>query len=229
MPREKKSPTRPTRLAANNVRHVVFSERPAYGVELACLVSFDRIDRGERVGRPMRSHGRLLGLITILSCVGGACLPAVHAHQRSTAPPVTLPSGWTALLEAFVDHSEGAKVLVVEKAGQSTDAAVRALADRLKSEWDLPRGAAVLKSPINVHATKIPAFDQIVRAESFVFSVDVGEDGRVLAATFLKHSTQTQLADQALKNVQGALFRPAFKEGRFVIGQVVVTVLIDVK
>lgn len=136
--------------------------------------------------------------------------------NKALAQPVLgLPAEWSSLLREFVAHDSEARAYVESKAADSTDVRGRALANALLTQWDLSVHSDRLKYPLAIHTPKLKP-DQKRRLEIFSIGVEVGEDGRVLSARFTTPPDQLQLGREVLGIVRTWLFRPAFRDGRFV-------------
>ena len=129
----------------------------------------------------------------------------------------------------FRAHDAAAKAYVTSKAGEATDPCSRALATMLLSEWDLSVHSKRLEQPLRIHAPKLETGDGQRHVEVFDIDVEVGEDGRVLAAKFVRQPAQAELGREVLRIVQASLFRPAFRAGRFVCAEVTLEVIAHVK
>ncbi len=150
-------------------------------------------------------------------------------NEAVVQPGSDLPVEWSSLLSEFVAHDAAAKAYVASKAADATDPRSRALAKAMLSEWDLSVHVERLKHPTSIHAPKPQVDGRQGHAGVFDISVDVGEDGRVLSAKFFRPSDQTKMGGEILRVVQTWLFRPAFKDGRFVRAALTVEAILHVK
>jgi hypothetical protein len=144
-------------------------------------------------------------------------------------PQNDLPVEWSSLLTEFRAHDAPAKAYVTSKAAEATDPRSRALAAALLSEWDLSVHSERLQQPLRIHAPKLERDERQRHTEVFDVNVEVGEDGRVLAARFSRPPAQAELGREVLRIVQASLFRPAFRAGRFVRAKVTLESIVHVK
>ena len=132
-----------------------------------------------------------------------------------------LPVEWRSTLREFEAHDAEARRFVAGHAEGASDPRSRALAATLLSEWDLSQNADGLKRPMVVYAPK-PLADSRPgrRVGVFTIYVDVGREGRVSGMRWCPPRDQKDLATEASQAVWAWLFRPAFKNGHFVIANV---------
>ena len=93
---------------------------------------------------------------------------------------------------------------------------LRALAKILLSEWDVVSSADLLKHPRIIDVPRLPQSDTVVQPELFLLSAEIGDDGRVVSATFFRQPDQKALGMVVLSKVKQSVFRPAFRGGKFV-------------
>jgi hypothetical protein len=133
------------------------------------------------------------------------------------------------LLEAFTRHDERGKAAVQKAAGHVRDSPERELARTLLDDWGPPVQSERLQQPETVLVPSVSPSSRTVRLEIFILNVHVGPDGRVVAAAFVKPPQQPWLSREVLAKVRAALFRPAFRDGRFVESEFVMTYTVHVK
>jgi hypothetical protein len=133
------------------------------------------------------------------------------------------------LLEAFTRHDERGKAVVQRAAGHVRDSPERELARMLLDDWRPPVQSERLQQPETVLVPSVAPSSRTVRLEIFILNVRVGPDGRVVAAAFLKPPQQPRLSREVLAKVRAALFRPAFRDGRFVESEFVMEYTVHVK
>ena len=163
--------------------------------------------------------------ILIVSTVLATTTAGASPHQAQTS----LADGWTHLLVAFVEHDARAKAFVDTTAQASKEPAVRGLAAVLLQEWELSPNTDVLTHPRSVYVPKLTPRNEQARAETFLLKVSVSKDGRVLSARLLRTPQQARIAREVLQKVKEALFRPAFRKGRFVAGEIVMKYSVEVR
>jgi hypothetical protein len=105
----------------------------------------------------------------------------------------------------------------------------RTLARALIAEWDIPRNREGLARPRAIHIARIAPSPTIVTLEIFLLSVEVDEIGQVRDARFARPPTQTNLGNEVLSKVKASLFRPAFKDGRFIQAHIDLDYTVHVK
>ncbi len=150
-------------------------------------------------------------------------------NKAVVRPQSDLPVEWSSLLTEFRAHDAPAKAYVTSKAAEATDLRSRALATTLLSEWDLSVHSERLEQPLRIHAPKLEMDDRQRHVEVFDIDVEVGEDGRVLAARFARQPAQAEVGREVLRIVQASLFRPAFRAGRFVRAEITLESIVHVK
>jgi hypothetical protein len=150
-------------------------------------------------------------------------------NKALARPGNDLPTDWSSLLSEFAAHDSEVKAYVARRAAEATDPRSRALVTALLSEWDLSVHSERLKYPMRIHAPRWQADDRQVHVEVFDIDVEVGEDGRVLDARFVRQPAQAELGREVLRIVQASLFRPAFNKGRFVRAEITVEHILHVK
>jgi outer membrane biosynthesis protein TonB len=143
--------------------------------------------------------------------------------------PPQLSATWSALLEAFTRHDERGKAAVQSAAGHVRDSPERRLARTLLDEWGPPVQRERLEQPEIVLLPGVAPSARIITMEIFDLNVRVGPDGRVLTAEFVTPPQQPELSREVLAKVRAALFRPSFRDGRFVESQAVVQYTVHVK
>jgi hypothetical protein len=163
----------------------------------------------------------ILIVSTMLS--GGAA--SVNAHPSKEL----IDNEWSRLLVAFVEHDVRAKTFVDATAQTSKEPAVRALAAVLTQEWELSPHSDVLIHPRSVYVPKLTSRNEHAMAEAFLLKVNVSKDGHVLSAQLIKSPQQPRIAREVIRKVKEALFRPAFKEGRFVSSDAVMNYSVEVR
>ena len=144
----------------------------------------------------------------------GSAVPQPPASVGS--PPPRPSTEWSALLEAFTRHDERAKAVVQNAAGHVRESPERQLARLLLDEWGPPVQRERLEHPKIVLLPSVAHSTRIVTMEIFDLNVRIGSDGRVVAAAFVKPPQQPWLSREVLVKVRAGLFRPAFRDGRFV-------------
>ena len=182
------------------------------------------MDSAARPGIPLLRETACGVLCAI--CIGLA-LPQSPVSAESQMP--RLSPKWSALLEAFTRHDERGKVLVQDAAGHMRDSPERELARTLLDEWGPPVQRERLEQPEIVLLPSVAPSTRTVTMEIFDLNVRVGSDGRVVAAAFVKPPQQPWLSREVLAKVRAALFRPAFRDGRFVESEVVMTYTVHVR
>jgi hypothetical protein len=75
----------------------------------------------------------------------------------------------------------------------------------------------------------LPQNNTVVQAELFLVSAEISDDGRVLSATFLRQPNQKTLGIEVLSKVKQSVFRPAFRDGKFVPAETTIDYLVHVK
>jgi hypothetical protein len=153
---------------------------------------------------------------------------AASVPGAAVQPKNTLPAEWHSLLDAFVQHDAPGKALVMRKA-EDASVHLRALATILLSEWDVVSSAELLKRPRIIEVPKLPQNNTVVQAELFLVSAEISDDGRVLSATFLRQPNQKTLGIEVLSKVKQSVFRPAFRDGKFVPAETTIDYLVHVK
>jgi hypothetical protein len=130
---------------------------------------------------------------------------------------------WSALLEAFTRHDERGKAVVQNGARHVRQSPERELARLLLDEWGRPVQRQRLAHPEIVLLAGVARSTRTVPMEIFDLNVRVGSDGRVTAAAFVKPPRQPWLSREVLVKGRAALFQPAFRAGRFVESEFVMT------
>ena len=167
-----------------------------------------------------------------------ACGVLCAVFMCSAVPPSPASAGsqpprpstvWSALLEAFTRHDERGKAAVQTAARHVRESPERQLARVLLDEWGPPLQRERLEHPEIVLLPGVAPSTRTVTMEIFDLNVRVGPDGRVLAAEFVKPPQQPPLSREVLAKVRAALFRPSFREGRFVESEAVIQFTVHVK
>jgi hypothetical protein len=163
----------------------------------------------------------------LCAIVIGSVAPPSPASAGSQAPRPS--TEWSALLEAFTRHDERGKAVVQNAAGHVRESPERGLARMLLAEWGPPVRPERLQRPEIVLLPRVVPSTRTVTMEIFDLNVRVGPDGRVVAAAFLKPPQQPRLSREVLAKVRAALFRPAFRDGRFVESEAAMEYTVHVK
>ena len=154
----------------------------------------------------------------------------VPQSPASTGSQVARPSTeWSVLLEAFTRHDDRGRALVQNASRSVRESPERRLARVLSDEWGPPLQPDRLRHPVSVLVPRLVASARTAAAEIFVLNVRVGPDGRVVAAQFAKPPHQQRLSRDVLTKVRASLFRPAFRDGRFVESKAVMEYSIELK
>ena len=173
-----------------------------------------------------RSYRSTLGafaMVVVMIWTGAAQGPA------ATIQTGVVPTGWSELLKAFLAHDVQSKTFVDKLARTAPQPTVRALAAILQQEWDLPPDSETLAHPRAVYVPKLSPEDRQTNGQTFVIKVSVMDDGRVARTAFLKSLRQPRLGRLVDQKMHDALFRPAFRGGRFVAGETVVRYTVEVR
>lgn len=165
---------------------------------------------------------RPLAIVVVMIWTGFVQGPVAHTQQKG------VPTEWSQLLKAFLVHDVQSKTFVDKLAQTGAHPNGRALAAILLQEWDLPPDSETLTHPRAVFVPKLPPEDRETKGETFVIKVSVTDDGRVARTVFVTPRGQTRLGHLVDQKVHDALFRPAFRGGRFVAGEAVVRYTVEV-
>ena len=157
-------------------------------------------------------------------------------ESNKTKNNSTLSSGvgskkWLMILKAFEIHDKESKDLIEEFAKSKNSSIEKNLAKELIANWDLLAKAEYLKMPHPIN--KIENYLLLDKAEKYqirlvIIAIDVDSIGKVIGVKVLRPKTvNIQKMPVDLSIFKEYIFRPAFKEGHFISGSYIITILLD--
>jgi hypothetical protein len=127
---------------------------------------------------------------------------------------------WSLLLDSFETHTEDSKARIQAAMLDSRDERIRSLAEWLLGEWDLAAARDVLSEPAKVFRPDLAPedapsgqrFTTYVAMVAVISRIGVPENVEVLKNS----SGDMDVEAVAVASFERSLFRPAFRDGRFV-------------